>query len=90
MVIRLDSLSIIHDNDPWHHVWDKGLSPINIAVLQKLLSCHPSDLAKQLFGGLSKGFRLQYTGPKRLMLSRNLVSAEQFKNITYEKLLKEI
>jgi len=60
---------------PGHHVLDKGLSPINIDVLQKLLSGYPSDLAKKLFEGFSKGFKLQYTGPRRQMLSRNLVSA---------------
>ena len=46
--------------------------------------------ANELYTGFSEGFRLQYTGPRQFILTRNLISAEQYKNETLAKLSKEI
>ena len=43
-----------------------------------------------LLSGFSEGFRLQYTGPRVSVFAKNLVSAENFKSETRNKLQKEV
>jgi len=46
--------------------------------------------AELLLSGFSEGFRLNYTGPRVSIISKNLISAELHKNETRDKLDKEV
>lgn len=48
------------------------------------------ESALLLKNGFTYGFRLNYTGPRKFLMSKNLVSAEEFKEDTWKKLRTEI
>lgn len=72
-------------------LWEIGHSPIKIDVLKKYLSQYDNkEDAVLLEFGFTQGFRLQYTGPRLPIMSKNLTSAEIHKVETKAKLDKEI
>ena len=71
-------------------LWDKGHTPINVVKLLQLLSSYPNTtVAAELSYGFSEGFRLMYTGPRRHVMSKNLVSATEFQAETLSKLNRD-
>ena len=48
------------------------------------------DVASLLYNGFTKGFRLEYTGPRNHIMTNNLLSARQFCSETKHKLKSEI
>ena len=81
----------IRDNVLIKKLWDKGCTPINVAVLLKYLKIYEQKLdSKFLEDGFQNGFRLQYTGPRNATDSNNLVSALTHKSETLEKLQAEV
>ncbi|CAG2258146.1 unnamed protein product [Mytilus edulis] len=79
------------DRELLAHLWQLGHTPIRIERLQELLKNYPNrEAAEELYLGFSLGFRLQYTGPREHVMSKNLVSAEHFKWETLNKLKTEI
>jgi hypothetical protein len=72
-------------------LWDKGHTPINVVKLLQLRSSYPNTtVAAELSYGYSGGFRLMYTGPRRHVMSKNLVSATESQAETLAKLNKEV
>lgn len=68
-----------------------GKSPIKIKSLQQLLKSYPNERAARfLESGFTEGFCLNYTGPRMPVDLPNLKSAENNKDITQEKIRKEI
>lgn len=65
----------------------KGTTPIQLAVLEALLEHYPD---KENARWLLSGFRLQYTGPRLPKFSKNLKSAELYKDVLLKKLHSEI
>lgn len=79
------------DRELLARLWQLGHTPIRIERLQELLKNYPNrEAAEELYLGFSLGFRLQYTGPREHVMSKNLVSAEHFKWETLNKLKTEI
>lgn len=73
------------------HLWDLGRTPIHVDKLGRYLKQYPDQqVANELLGGFSRGFKLQYTGPRFSVWSNNLVSASQLREHTINKLKKEI
>ena len=72
-------------------LWDKGWTPIKITVLQKYLANYKNQIdAKLLLDGFTKGFHLQYTGPRMAVDAKNLNSANIYKFETLNKLQSEV
>lgn len=72
-------------------LWVKGKTPVHTEVLFEYLEYYPNrSVALELVEGFSRGFRLQYTGPRVSISSQNLVSANQYKAETLNKLQKEV
>ena len=72
-------------------LWDKGHTPINVVKLLQLLSSYPNTtVAAELSYGFAEDFRLMYTGPRRNVMSKHLVSATEFQAETLAKLNKEV
>lgn len=71
-------------------LWDLGHTPIKLHVLKKYIESYKSHEKDLLVSGFSEGFRLQFTGPRLPMDSKNLVSVENNKLATLEKLQKEV
>ena len=72
-------------------LWDKGHIPIKVVKLLQLLSSYSNTTgAAELSYGFSEGFRLMYTGPRRHVVSKNLVSATEFQAESLTKLNKEV
>ena len=73
------------------HLWDKGWTPIKISPLKKYLNIYEfKEDARILLEGFLEGFRLQYTGQRIAVNSRNLVSAEVHNAEILDKLQKEV
>lgn len=65
-------------------------SPINIPALQFWLNKYESPDANILLEGFKYGFKLNYTGPRKTRLSKNLKSIAEFPEIAQQKIQKEI
>ena len=86
-----DSNSDGHDKELLGRLWDLGHTPINLPVLKKYIELYHNQSEKDLLvSGFSEGFRLQYTGPRLPLNSKNLFSAEKNKLDTLNKLQKEV
>jgi hypothetical protein len=69
----------------------QGHTPINVVKLLQLLSSYPNTtVAAELSYGFADGFRLMYTGPRRHVMSKNLVSATEFQSETLATLNKKV
>lgn len=69
----------------------KGHSPVRVGILEKYLSDYPLRRdAELLLDGFRDGFKLNYTGPRIGIWSKNLHSAQLYKNETLDKLTKEV
>ena len=72
-------------------LWELGKTPVKVDVLKKYIATYDKVLDRELLvTGFSEGFRLQYTGPRLSVFSKNLVSADNYKLETLAKLQKEI
>ena len=72
-------------------IWALGKSPIKVDRVIHCLQDYPlKNVVQELSDGFSKGFRLQYTGPRTFRESPNLLSAKQNHDELKHKLLKEI
>ena len=79
------------DNALHSKLWVKGKTPVHTEVLFEYLEYYPNrSVALELVEGFSRGFPLQYTGPRVSISSQNLVSANQYKAETLNKLQKEV
>lgn len=68
-----------------------GSSPINIEKVSHYLNNYTNrDEANFLLHGLTLGFKLQYSGPRRPLFSKNLLSASENWEALQEKLDKEV
>lgn len=68
-----------------------GHTPLHVKQLVTLLKQYPAkEDAKVLVDGFLNGFRLNYSGPRFPIESKNLLSADQFKDETLEKLYQEV
>ena len=76
-----------------HDIWALGVSPINIKAYLRHLHLYKlvnSEHAMFLREGLVNGFKIQYSGPRIGMFSKNLISAKTHANILEDKLKAEI
>ena len=72
-------------------LWELGKTPVKVDVLKKYIATYDKVLDRELLvTGFSEGFRLQYTGPRLSVFSKNLVSADNNRLETLAKLQKEI
>lgn len=72
-------------------LWSVGSSPINIEKVSHYLNNYTNrDEANFLLHGLTLGFKLQYSGPRRPLFSKNLLSASENWEALQEKLDKEV
>lgn len=65
-------------------------SPINIPALESWLNKYESPDANILLRGFKFGFSINYTGPRKARLSKNLKSIKDFPEIVQQKIQKEI
>ena len=72
-------------------MWSLGRSPINLNELRKLLLEYPDKLnADILYDGFCTGFKINYTGPRTPLESKNLKSVFQNPELVVKKLQSEI
>lgn len=72
-------------------LWKKGFSPIKVDNLQKLLLNYPErEVAQELSEGFLYGFDIKYNGPRMHVMSKNMTSALELREATFEKLMKEV
>ena len=82
----LETESQIHND-----LWALGHTPIKLQPLaQYLHNYHNQKDAVYLHDGFSNGFRLQYSGPRVPIFSRNLISAEHYAQELKDKINKEV
>jgi hypothetical protein len=72
-------------------IWALGNSPIKVGKLNNYLDCYPKPQeASYLKNGFTKGFQLNYTGPRIHVTSKNLKSAIENQDELLERVHKEI
>ena len=64
-------------------------TPVNVAVLSRVLLGYNSHIAYRLFKGFSEGFKINYQGPRITSTAPNLGSAYENPDVVDEKLQKE-
>jgi hypothetical protein len=73
------------------NIWAIGKSPILLDTLDMYLSKYPDRISAGLLKhGLYYGFRLQYTGPRISVFSKNLSSATDHESVLLEKIHSEV
>ena len=65
------------------------LTPVNVAVLSRVLLGYDSCIAYRLIKGFSEGFKINYQGPRITSTAPNLGSAHENPDVVDEKLPKE-
>lgn len=74
-----------------HKLWDIGSTPINTSNFDSLLVNYPNkEIATVLSNGFKNGFSLQYTGIRKKVEFKNMISAEEHAVELHEKINKEI
>lgn len=72
-------------------IWVLGYSPIIISAISNYLSQYPDRVsARYLEDGLKHGFKLQYSGPRISVFSKNLSSASDSEEVLLEKIYSEV
>lgn len=72
-------------------IWVLGYSPIIISANSNYLSQYPDRVsARYLEDGLKHGFKLQYSGPRISVFSKNLSSASDSEEVLLEKIYSEV
>lgn len=72
-------------------IWVLGYSPIIISTISNYLSQYPNRVsARYLEDGLKHGFKLQYSGPRISVFSKNLSSASDSEEVLLEKIHSEV
>lgn len=72
-------------------MWTLGKTPIKLDVLKKYIDSYDKISDRELLvTWFSEGLRLQYTGPRQAVTSKNLLSADENRLETLAKLQKEI
>ncbi|XP_060587839.1 uncharacterized protein LOC132743320 [Ruditapes philippinarum] len=79
--------TLVNSTSPLYQI---GNTPLNITELLKALKLYPFSAAKDLITGISKGFPLQYEGPRVHRDSPNLRSARELPGVLHTKIIKEI
>ena len=75
----------------WQILWDIGYSPINTKNLDLLLKNYPfKHIATTLSKGFKNGFSLQYSGLRKKVEFKNMISAEEHVVELQKKISKEI
>jgi hypothetical protein len=73
------------------HLLSRAPTPINVSVLCEWLKSYPKVRERDLLSaGFSRGFKLEYQGPRHPRESECLPSASRNVNATWKKLNKEI
>ena len=72
-------------------LWALGKSPIKIDRLAQYLHIYPNKgIAELLLEGFTEGFRLNHTGPRVPVFSKNMKSAEENLEFLNAKLKEEV
>ena len=84
----IPSSSVITNNS---YLYSLGSSPICVHEVEKSLSFYPfGNVKTELIQGLKHGFKLQYSGPRLPVQSKNSRSVSENPDLVREKIFKEI
>ena len=79
---------VVHSNG---NKFELGSTPVDLSAFEKELQEYPDrQTAEELKNGFKNGFHINFEGPRKLVISKNLPSANKAPDIVRQKITKEL
>ena len=79
---------MVHSNG---NKFELGSTPVDLSAFEKELQEYPDrQTAEELKNGFKNGFHINFEGPRKLVISKNLPSANKAPDIVRQKITKEL